>query len=203
MLWFHFVPRPHVMSLLDWPEKIKGLASIQLEGAVFESAQRELQEAHLLEKHHLKGWFPLACSLLETTLIRGCYHLLNQESKNIKSILNIQKLLQESKINIDEIAKRCGVSRASLYKKFKDATGISPQQYRESLALQEAMHLLESTTMPIAQVAEEAGFSDPFYFSTRFRKYYGISPRKHRGNRDSNISKPPAAFGVNKNSKNL
>jgi AraC family transcriptional regulator of arabinose operon len=168
------------MSLLNWPEKIKGLARIHLEEAVFESVQRELHEAHLLEKHHSRGWLPLAYSLLETSLIRGYNHILNKKSTNIKNILNIQELLQENKNNIDEIARKCGVSRASLYKKFKQATGISPRQYRESLILRHAMHLLDSTTMPVAQIAEEAGFSDPFYFSTRFRKYYGVSPRKYR-----------------------
>ena len=156
MFWFHFVPRPHVMPLLDWPGKIPGLACIHLEETVSKSVKKELQEAHLLEKHHLTGWFMLACSLLETTLARGYNHLLSRKFEDIQHIQIVQKLLQKNKESIDKIAKKCGISRASLYTKFKQATGLSPQQYRESAILRHSMHLLEGTSMSIAQIVEDS-----------------------------------------------
>lgn len=182
LIWFHFTPRPHIMPLLDWGKEISGLADVHFEEDEFEVVKRELLEAHQLEKKHFCGWYMLASLLLETVISRGYNHLLSQKLEITQSIQTARELLMKQQENIDSIAKKCGLSRAALYNKFKQATGLSPRQYRESLIMRHAIHLLESSSMSITEIAEQLGISDPFYFSNRFRKYYGTSPRQYRNN---------------------
>ena len=40
--------------------------------------------------------------------------------------------------------------------------------------------LLEYTRGTLQQIADETGFSSPFYLSLRFKRRYGLSPRDYR-----------------------
>jgi transcriptional regulator GlxA family with amidase domain len=53
-------------------------------------------------------------------------------------------------------------------------------KFFEAQRLERAKHLLSSTSAPIADVSSMAGFCNPYHFSTRFRKFYGISPSEFR-----------------------
>ena len=133
-----------------------------------------------IRKYHFTGWYMLAATLLETALARGYRHIMDSESKIDESIQTAQELLLKNRNSIDQIAQKCGMSRAALYSKFKQTTGCTPRQYREVAIMRQAVHLLENSTMSISQIAEQAGMHDALYFSTRFRKYYGMSPRQYR-----------------------
>jgi len=180
LLWFHFLPRPHAMEMLNWTEKIPGLSCVHLEDGDFASAQKELLEAHLLEKERLTGWHRLAVSLLEAALARGYRHVLNFKSEAEQWVQQAQKMLLNKDADIDSIALKCSQSRAAFYAKFKRFAGVSPRQYKESAVMRQAARLMESSSLSIAQIATQTGMPDPFYFSTRFRKYYGVSPREYR-----------------------
>jgi AraC family transcriptional regulator of arabinose operon len=43
-----------------------------------------------------------------------------------------------------------------------------------------AQDLLVSTGKRVAEIARLVGYTDPFYFSTRFRAFTGQSPRQYR-----------------------
>ena len=179
-LWFHFLPRSHVTHALKWPEPIPGVGKISFADGEFQTVRSALLEAHFLEYERPGGWNALACLLLESVLVRGYNRFLNDNSKIAPPIRTAQKLLTERDDSIDQIAASCGISRAALYAKFKQETGISPRQYREYAMLRRAAHLLESTTLSIAEIADQIGIPDPYYFSTRFRKFSGTSPREYR-----------------------
>ena len=179
-IWFHFIPRAHFSRALDWPEQIPGLGRVTFEDKEFSKIKEILREAHSLEYERPIGWNELAFLLLETAIVRGYNRILNKNSNTDPHIRLVQRLLTESSESINEIAKRCGFSRASLYAKFKHEIGISPRQYRECNILRRAAHLLESTTLSIAEIAEQSGIPDPYYFSARFHKFYKTSPRDYR-----------------------
>jgi hypothetical protein len=40
--------------------------------------------------------------------------------------------------------------------------------------------LLRASHWSIGEIAEEVGYANPFYFSTRFRRYFGCSPTHYR-----------------------
>lgn len=65
---------------------------------------------------------------------------------------------------------------------FKAEKGISMQQYHDRLKIEEACRLLRSTLIPVSEAAAAVGFSDPLYFSRRFREITGQSPTQFRKN---------------------
>ncbi len=79
-----------------------------------------------------------------------------------------------------ELAKRCGMSRQSFYRKFKQATGMAPLEYIRRKRLREAELLLLDSDAGIGEIAEKLHFADPFHFSHLFKKVYGMSPLRFR-----------------------
>jgi len=179
-LWFHFLPRPHVMHALEWPECGPGLARVRFRDAEFDAVRDALTEAHLLEFRRPQNWNALACLLLETALVRGYNQGISEQSGVDAGVLQAQQLLLETGESVDRIAARCGLSRATLYAKFRKATGVSPRQYRERAMLCRAAQLLEQPEYSVAEIARLVGMPDPYYFSTRFHKEFGLPPREYR-----------------------
>ncbi len=179
-LWFHFLPRPHVTHALEWPECAPGLARIRFRDGEFDAVREALLEAHRLDFIRPANWNALACLLLESALVRGFNRTLLDASDIDDSVLTAQKLLLETGESIDRIAVRCGMSRAALYAKFRKATGVSPRRYREEAMLRRAAQLLELPEYSIAEIARQVGMPDPYYFSTRFHRQFGVPPRDYR-----------------------
>ncbi|MFC4701178.1 AraC family transcriptional regulator [Glaciecola siphonariae] len=67
-------------------------------------------------------------------------------------------------------------SRSSLYRDFKDATGVSPLQFRTRLRLQEARRLMISDNLNAADAGYAVGYDSPSQLSREYRKLYGCPP---------------------------
>lgn len=83
-------------------------------------------------------------------------------------------------LDVAGLCRRLGMGRRSFEQRFGRVLGRTPEAEMRRLRLERAAHLLATTRLPIAKVAEEAGFADAFYFSTAFRKAMGKSPRVWR-----------------------
>ena len=180
LLWFHFFARPHVTEALRWPSEIPGAGAVHFSGEEETTIRETLSEVHQLELRRPPGWNPLAMLLLESVLVRGFNRIQAVRAEPDSAIRLAQELLLNSSDSVDRIAARCGLSRAALFAKFRKATGISPRQYRECAMLRRAARLLEQSGLSVSEVAEQSGMPDPYYFSTRFHKYFGLSPREYR-----------------------
>ncbi len=85
-----------------------------------------------------------------------------------------------AEVSVQELAKMYKVSIPHFIRSFKQSYGATPCQYRISCQLALARNLLQDTALPLSAVAEECGFSDPFYFSRLFKRHTGISPSHFR-----------------------
>ena len=65
-------------------------------------------------------------------------------------------------------------------KLFKESTGNSPLEYFTNLRVEEAKRRLKlyGKTESVREIAEKAGFTDPYYFSRKFKQKTGMSPRE-------------------------
>jgi AraC-like DNA-binding protein len=79
-------------------------------------------------------------------------------------------------LNITKIAASNCVTSNHLCRVFNRELGISPLSYLKSRRIKQAQELLLTTAMNVAQIAFEAGFNDPNYFSRVFKNKTGISP---------------------------
>jgi AraC-like DNA-binding protein len=92
-------------------------------------------------------------------------------------------LIQENYINgfnVDDIAKKLGLTRSYLYKLFIRYQGISPIKYIEQHRFKRACELFKTQNVIVSDVARAVGFNDQFYFSRRFREVIGISPTEYQ-----------------------
>jgi AraC-like DNA-binding protein len=73
-----------------------------------------------------------------------------------------------------------GMSRVSLFKRVKSATGLSPQEFIRMVRITRAAQYLRESHTPIAEIAFLTGFSETRYFSRYFRDQYGMLPSHYR-----------------------
>ena len=94
------------------------------------------------------------------------------------------------KLTLDQVAQAASVSRNTCLSCFRRVLGLSPMEYLTQRRLEYALHLLLTSDLPVAQVAEACGFGDASYFGKRFRKQMGLTPLSV----PAPASRHPAAF---------
>jgi signal transduction histidine kinase/ligand-binding sensor domain-containing protein/CheY-like chemotaxis protein/AraC-like DNA-binding protein len=104
----------------------------------------------------------------------------NQLDKDFldKAIKIIEEELANPDFSINEFCKILGMSRTSVYNKIKTLTSQPPNDFIRIIRLNRAKELLRTKKYTISEVGYMVGFSDPKYFSTSFKKQFGISPSK-------------------------
>lgn len=83
-------------------------------------------------------------------------------------------------LSVAELSARFGYDESYFCRRFKRATGLSLLKYVEVLRLEAAQEALRRTNAPVGQIALQCGFADPCYFSSRYRRHFGIRPSKER-----------------------
>lgn len=82
--------------------------------------------------------------------------------------------------DLRRLASRAGLSIRGLLYRFEAATGMSPIEYLNEIRLNKAKSLLEESGSTITDIAFQCGFNDSNYFSRRFKRRFGVSPREWR-----------------------
>ncbi len=85
-----------------------------------------------------------------------------------------------SPLAMSDLAKRLGCSTGHLHRVFRRVAGTSPGQYLTRVRLEHAILWLQSSDLPIAEVAAKVGYQDPLYFSRAVRKTFARSPSRIR-----------------------
>lgn len=88
----------------------------------------------------------------------------------------IESNISNPELTVDEIADNMDVSRVQLYRKIKSLTDYSPVELIKIIRLKYAVELLNTKNKKMAEVAYEAGFSSPSYFTKCFKEFYKESP---------------------------
>jgi AraC family transcriptional activator of pyochelin receptor len=77
--------------------------------------------------------------------------------------------------SLDVLARRVGICTTALTSGFRQIYGMSVTEFIQDLRLGEAFRSLSDGDMTVSQAAYSVGMS-PAYFSTLFRRRYGLSP---------------------------
>lgn len=94
----------------------------------------------------------------------------------VKEVINAE--MANSELSINDFCRLLGMSRTSVYNKIKTLTGQGPNDFIRIVRLNKAKELIMTRRYAIGEVSSMVGFSDPKYFSTCFKKQFGISPSK-------------------------
>jgi len=98
-------------------------------------------------------------------------------------VLRVQNWLEEhfhEPLVIDELAQRFGFGVRNFKRRFKDATGQPPLAYLQTLRLEKAKQLLESTRMTIDSITFKVGYEDSNSFRRLFQQRIGLLPAAYR-----------------------
>lgn len=102
----------------------------------------------------------------------------------------IQLHLCEPEFNADTIAEEVGMSKASLYKKVKTITSLTPHGLIKQYRLKKAADLLRNSGMSVSEVIFETGFNSRSYFYKSFNEMFHCHPKGFE--RPMNNAAPPA-----------
>ncbi|MBT2289571.1 response regulator [Paenibacillus albidus] len=91
-------------------------------------------------------------------------------------------------LHLTQLAKRFNYNVSYFSELFKTKVGTSFIAYLTETRMAQAIHLLENTTLGLADIAELTGFSSASYFSSTFKKRFGQSPSDYR------LCQPPEKF---------
>ncbi|MGM9476116.1 two-component regulator propeller domain-containing protein [Pedobacter sp. GSP4] len=89
----------------------------------------------------------------------------------------IDEHIADEDFGVQELASMVGMSRPVLYKKIRQLTNLSVNDFVKSIRLKKAMELFKQNRFTIYEVAYQVGFNDPKYFSREFKKQFGQGPR--------------------------
>jgi AraC-like DNA-binding protein len=90
-------------------------------------------------------------------------------------------------LDVDDLARAAGLSRAHFSREFRRAFGESPHAYLLTRRLERAAALLRSTDRPVLDICFSVGLQSVGSFTTSFTRTYGLSPTAYR------VEFPPAA----------
>jgi transcriptional regulator GlxA family with amidase domain len=90
-------------------------------------------------------------------------------------------------LDVDDMARAAGLSRAHFSREFRRAFGETPHGYLLTRRLERAAALLRTTDHSVAEVCLAVGWQSIGSFTTSFTRTYGKSPTAYRE------SFPPAA----------
>jgi AraC-like DNA-binding protein len=85
--------------------------------------------------------------------------------------------LDDSEFDRDAFAGEMGASASTLYNKLRSITGMNVTAFIRDIRMKEARRLAQTQPdLRVSDLAYKVGFKDPKYFSTCFKKEFGLQP---------------------------
>jgi AraC-like DNA-binding protein len=100
--------------------------------------------------------------------------------ERIENVVSFMLGSLDRNLRIDELARHCNLSPSHFAALFRKRTGFSAIDFFLRLKMQRACRLLETSNMPIKEIAIRLGIEDPLYFSRSFHRIYACSPSEYR-----------------------
>ncbi|MCH8685128.1 transcriptional regulator FtrA [Pedomonas mirosovicensis] len=83
-------------------------------------------------------------------------------------------------LTVEAMAARAAMSPRTFHRRFREAMGMTPQEWVIRERVEVAKDLLEEVALPIAVVAERAGFGAPETLRLHFKRITGQTPAAYR-----------------------
>jgi AraC-like DNA-binding protein len=81
---------------------------------------------------------------------------------------------------VGALARRVGVSKATLARRFESEVGRPPGDYVTAWRMELAAHRLRRGTEPVGAVARTVGYQSEYAFNRAFARYHGLPPGRFR-----------------------
>lgn len=123
--------------------------------------------------------------LIDTQRIaQSAYATLVAENEHAdRLVARAQQRMQNTlpqRFSLPDLAAHLAVSERTLNRHFKQATGLSPLGYLQTLRVEVAKRLLESGHLSLAAIGQRIGYHDLSTFRQLFKRKTGLSPRAYQ-----------------------
>ena len=116
-------------------------------------------------------------TIIDEALVRVLHP---SEEKFLTHLMDyIESNWNKPNFNVSNFSIEMGYSKSQLYRKLKNLTGKSSNNFIREFRLHKALSLLHKQRGNISEIAYETGFNSPAYFSKCFLDKYGILPSKY------------------------
>jgi len=95
----------------------------------------------------------------------------------------VMELLNENlagQIRLSDLARECGLSISHFARAFKGTFGMSAHKWLVHRRVERSKELMSQTSESLAEIADEAGFTDQPAFTRAFHHIVGVSPGRWR-----------------------
>lgn len=81
---------------------------------------------------------------------------------------------------IRKVTELSGLTDRTMKRRFKQSTGVALKDYVQNLRIEQARHLLETTSAPIEDISVQVGYEDVSFFRRLFKRLTGLTPGRYR-----------------------
>ncbi|GAA2632141.1 helix-turn-helix domain-containing protein [Actinomadura fulvescens] len=86
----------------------------------------------------------------------------------------------DTALPVRALAERAHMSRRNYDRRFREITGATPSAWLAQQRIIRAQHLLESSDLPVDEIARQCGFSSAAVLRPHFRRAVGVTPSSYR-----------------------
>lgn len=158
---YHFVNNQELAASLN------KLISISMEQNVVKDALADMQLKLLLMR------------VIQLQNLHASHDIATCRSNLSPAVQYMHAHLSE-KISIEELAKRCGMSKTLFFNNFKRQFSTTPLEYLLQLRIEYAKKIMSDPSVTISEVCYESGFNSVNYFIRVFKRLVGITPNRYR-----------------------
>lgn len=130
-----------------------------------------------------------ACNVLsvlkkqQLSILLGAMNGEEQKKEEVNPLLDqlldvVKEHYQEPGYSFDDMASALGLSKSTLSRRLKSLTDKSPVEILSDFRLNKAKQMLLVGNDSVSEVAYAVGFSDPLYFSRKFKDTFGCPPSR-------------------------
>lgn len=113
----------------------------------------------------------------------AAYQTEADSSHHDETVIEAQQWLRKhlgQPLTMGALAAHLDLTQRTLNRRFRQATGMSPQSYLQGLRVNHARELLKHSNLGVGEIAWQLGLQDASYFSQLFRRHCGMSPLRYR-----------------------
>lgn len=156
---------------------------------ILASQQIRLEMKRFIKEIQFDSWMHTEMSLVifQRILIQALLEQRNskKESRELVTDDELEPILlyienhMDKDISVEELCRIFSVSRSSLQGMFRNALDLTPKQYIADVKMKRAKLLLQEHGYTISEIAYQLGYHSLYYFSRKFKAYFGISPSEY------------------------
>ncbi|GHE35291.1 two-component regulator propeller domain-containing protein [Sphingobacterium griseoflavum] len=116
--------------------------------------------------------------------------IVSEKDKFLQNVLSyVYANMDNPQLSVESLSAHLAISRASLYNRLLEYSGMTPVDFIRSAKLERAALLLEKSDKNIAEIAYETGFANPNYFTKVFKSKYQMTPSEFISAKKTKVKK--------------